>query len=365
MADNGQETFQERTEPASQKKREDARRKGKVVRSMEMNSAFVLVFGLLILWFGGSALLSGVAGVAREMFSTAGSVEITQATAHLMVGRSIQTIGLLIAPIVLGFMLVGVASSLAQAGFLLTFEPLQPRWERLNPLAGIKRLFFSRRAVVETLKNLLKVVVVGVVAYWAVDGVLADALTLADADPGTILQFMGRGALSVGLKTGMAYLGLALADYFYQRFEHERDLRMTRQEVKEEFKSQEGDPLIKSRIRTVARQIAYKRMMQDVPKADVVVTNPTHLAIAIRYESQRMSAPRVVAKGADLIAEKIRALATEHGIPLVEDKPLARMLYTSVEIGEEIPANLFQAVAQILAHVYRLKQITGQGSAIR
>jgi flagellar biosynthetic protein FlhB len=356
MADE-QETFQERTEPASQKKRDDARRRGKVVRSMEMNSAFVLVFGLLILWFGGAALCSGIAGVARETFSTAGAAAITQATAQHLVGRSIGTIGLLIAPIVVGFMLVGVAASLAQVGFLFTMEPLQPRWERLSPVSGFRRLFFSRRAAVETLKNLLKVMVVGVVAYQAVDTLFAEAMTLADADTAGILLFMGRGALSVGLKTGIAYLGLALADYLYQRFEHERELRMTRQEVREEFKSQEGDPLIKSRIRTVARQIAYKRMMQDVPKADVVVTNPTHLAVAIRYEAERMAAPRVVAKGADLIAQRIRTLAGEHGIPLVEDKPLARMLYRSVDIGEEIPANLFQAVAQILAHVYRLRTI--------
>lgn len=359
MAEHGQETFQERTEPASQKKRDDARRRGKVVRSLEMNSAFVLVFGLLILSFGGGTLIAGLAGVARETFSTAGTVAITQASAHRLLARSVESIGGLIAPVVLGFMLVGVAASLAQVGFLFTVEPLRPRWERLSPVAGFRRLFASRRAAVETLKNLLKVIVVGVVAYHAVDALFADAMTLADADTAGILQFMGRGALSVGLKTGLAYLGLALADYLYQRFEHERELRMTRQEVREEFKTQEGDPLIKSRIRTVARQIAYKRMMQDVPRADVVVTNPTHLAVAIRYEAERMAAPRVVAKGADLIAQRIRALAEEHGIPLVEDKPLARMLYRSVDIGEEIPANLFQAVAQILAHVYRLRHIAG------
>jgi flagellar biosynthesis protein FlhB len=361
MAENEQDTSQERTEPASQKKRDDARRRGKVVRSVEMNSALVLVFGLLILWFGGQALFTGMAGVAREAFVSAGSAEITQASAHRMITRCIGTIGMLIAPLVLGFMLVGLASGVAQTGFLFTMEPLQPKWDRLNPLSGFRRLFFSRRAAVETAKNLLKVAVVGTVGYWAVDGLLEDTMTLADADTAAVLTAMARGAVAVGLKTGLAYLALALADYLYQRFEHERELRMSRQEVKEEMKSQEGDPLIKSRIRSVARQIAYKRMMHDVPKADVVVTNPTHLAIAIRYEAEKMSAPRVVAKGADLIAQRIREIAAEHDVPLVEDKPLARVLYSSVDVGEEIPANLFQAVAQILAHVYRLKQLAAGG----
>lgn len=361
MADNGQESFQERSEPATQKKREDSRRKGKVVRSMEVNSAFVVVLGLLILSFGGVGLVSGIAEVSRELFARSAATEITQATAHLLVGHSVGKIGLLIAPIVLGFMLVGAAASLAQVGFLFTLEPLQPRWERLNPFSGMRRMFFSRRAAVETFKNLLKVVVVGLVAYHAVTAVLEEATTLVDADTGAILSVMATGALSVGLKTGVAYLGLALADYLYQRFEHERELRMTRQEVKEEFKQQEGDPLIKSRIRSIARQIAYRRMMHDVPKADVVVTNPTHLAVAIAYEAARMSAPRVVAKGADLVALRIRELAAEHRIPLVEDKPLAQVLYRSVDIGGEIPAKLFQAVAQLLAHVYRLKRVTAAG----
>jgi len=157
------------------------------------------------------------------------------------------------------------------------------------------------------------------------------------------------------VKTGLAFLGLAALDFYYQRFEHSRNLRMTKEEVKEENKEMEGDPLVKGRIRTVQRKIAYKRMMQDVPKADVVLTNPTHLAVALKYDSANMSAPRVVAKGADLIAQRIKSIAVEHKIPIVEDKPLARALYHAVEVGEEIPERLFQAVAQVLAYIYRLR----------
>jgi flagellar biosynthetic protein FlhB len=178
-----------------------------------------------------------------------------------------------------------------------------------------------------------------------------------DSDAETILGFMAKSALGVGLKVGIAYLVVAALDVAYQRFEYERDLRMTKQEVKEEHKQQEGDPLIKSRIRTVQRQIAYKRMMQEVPKADVVVTNPTHIAVALKYDVAKMSAPKVVAKGAELIAQRIKDLAREHGVPIVEDKLLARLLYKSVEIGEEIPEKLFQAVAQVLAYIYRLRNM--------
>jgi len=211
--------------------------------------------------------------------------------------------------------------------------------------------------MVELAKNLLKVTIVGGIAYAALDSVMVESVNLMDSDVESVLGFMAKASLGIGLKTGLAFLALAVLDYFYQRFEFERDLRMTKQEVKEESKQQEGDPLVKSRIRSIQRRIAYKRMMQDVPKADVVVTNPTHLAVALKYQAGAMSAPKVVAKGADLIAQRIRALALEHDIPVVEDKPLAQALYKSVDVGEEVPEKLFQAVAQLLAYIYRLKKV--------
>jgi flagellar biosynthesis protein FlhB len=232
---------------------------------------------------------------------------------------------------------------------------MQPKFSKLNPLSGLKRVMISKHALVELMKGLLKVAIVAIVAYNATNGVIEESITLADGEIGAILSFMAKSSLSIGLKVGLAYFVVASGDYVFQRFQFEEQLRMTKQEVKDEAKESEGDPQIKGRIKTIQRQIAYRRMMQDVPKADVVVTNPTHYAVAIKYEAGRMSAPKVVAKGLDLIAQRIKEIAKENNVPLVEDKPLAQLLYKSVEVGDEIPAKLFQAVAQMLAYVYRLR----------
>jgi flagellar biosynthetic protein FlhB len=205
---------------------------------------------------------------------------------------------------------------------------------------------------------MIKVTIVGIVAFFGIKDVIAEAPTLVESDPSAVMGFLSSAAYSLGVKTGIAFLVLAVVDYFYQRFEHEKELRMSKEEVKEETKSTEGDPMVKGRIRTIQRRIAYRRMMQDVPKADVIVTNPTHLAVALKYSADDMRAPRVVAKGADFIALKIREIAAAHDVPIVEDKPLAQALYRSVDIGQEIPEKMFQAVAQLLAYIYRLKQAT-------
>jgi flagellar biosynthetic protein FlhB len=349
---------QEKTEPASGKKKGDARHKGQVAKSADLNSAFMLVFGLLILYIGGSGLMTDLAVIARQVFSHAASIDLNASNVHSFTVEGLAVVGSLIAPVVVGLMFVGLGANYAQVGFLFSLEPIQPKFGKLNPLNGIKKLIISRRSLVELLKNLFKIAVIGLVAYWTISGGLSESLELMDSDAETVLGFIAKSALSVGLKVGIAYMVLAVVDYVYQRFEYEHDLRMTKQEVKEENKQQEGDPLIKSRIRTVQRQIAYKRMMQDVPGADVVVTNPTHIAVALKYDVAKMSAPKVTAKGADLIAQKIKDVAREHGVPIVEDKLLARMLFKSVEIGEEIPEKLFQAVAQVLAYIYRLRNMS-------
>jgi flagellar biosynthesis protein FlhB len=350
-----QESFEDRTEPATGKKRDDARKKGKVFRSQELNSAAVLVFGALILYMTGGAMASGLADMSRELFSSAATYRITAAGVQEVFVRGILHFAVVVLPMLVGLSVVGVALNFAQVGFLFTTEPLMPDFNRVNPLNGIKKVLVSRRSMVELLKNVLKVTVVGYVAWDAMQGILAESITLMDGDPAGVLAFMGRGAMSVGLRTGLAFLVLAALDYAYQRFEFEREMRMTKQEVKDEGKQLEGDPQVKGRIRSIQRRIAYRRMMQDVPAADVVVTNPTHLAVALKYDTEKMSAPKVVAKGADLIARKIKEIALEHGVPIVEDRPLARTLFDSVEVGEEIPEKMFQAVAQLLAYIYRLK----------
>ncbi len=349
------ESAEERTEPASPKKRSDARAKGSVAKSMDVNSAAVLVFGWLILYFGGALLAAKLAVVARGVFSSLSSVHLNAGNIHHLFADGLFGVLLALIPILLGLLLVGVVASVAQVGFLFTWAPLTPKFSRMNPLGGMKRVMLSVRSLVEMAKGVLKIVIVGLVAYNATETVITEATLLADSDVGAILAFMAKAALQVGLKVGLAFFVLAAADYLFQRFEYEKSLRMTKHEQKEEAKESEGDPLIKSRIRSIQRQIAYRRMMQDVPKADVVVTNPTHYAVAIKYEMGKMNAPRVVAKGANLIAERIKDIAREHDVPVIEDKPLAQMLYKMVEVGEEIPEKLFQAVAQVLAFVYRLR----------
>ncbi|MER3522582.1 MAG: flagellar biosynthesis protein FlhB [Ignavibacteria bacterium] len=349
------ETAEQRTEPASHKKRTDARAKGSVAKSIDVNSALVIVFGLLILSIGGAGLAAKLSAVAQSVFGSLSAVNLTPENVHRLVADGLSGFFLALMPILFGLMLVGVIASVAQVGFLFTWEPVLPKFSKMNPLAGLRRVMLSARSVVELSKGIAKVAIVGLVAYNATQAVVSDAVLLVDSDAAAILEFMVKASLNVGWKVGLAFFVLAAADYAFQRWEHEKSLRMTKHEVKEESKEAEGDPTIKGRIRAIQRQIAYRRMMQDVPKADVVVTNPTHLAVALKYEMEKMNAPRVVAKGADLLAQRIKEIAREHDVPIVEDKPLAQMLYKTVEVGDEIPEKLFQAVAQVLAFVYRLR----------
>jgi flagellar biosynthesis protein FlhB len=348
-------TGAEKTEPASEKKRSDARNKGSVAKSMDLNSAALLIFGLLILYVGGSALATQLGQMARSIFSNLSHVELNAANAHSFLKEHITFFVITVLPTLVGFLVVGLIANFGQVGFLFTMQPLMPSFGKMNPAAGLKRVLFSKHAVIEIVKGMVKVVLVGLVAYNALKDVTAQSMTLVDSDVGAILEFMAKSAMQVGLKVGLAFFVVAGFDYWFQRFEFEKKLKMTKEEVKQEGKEAEGDPQIKGRIRTIQRQIAYRRMMHDVPTADVVITNPTHFAVAIKYEMGKMGAPKVVAKGADLIAQRIKEIAKENDVPIVEDKPLAQMLYKTVDIGEEIPEKLFQAVAQVLAFVFRLR----------
>ena len=349
------ENGEERTEPASDRKKEESRKKGQVVKSIEMNSALVLLSGLMILFISGGMIAQQLAAGARMFFLEAGRLEVTRTSTQDLIARAFGLIGLAAAPVVIGVMLVGILSNFAQVGFLLTFETIKPKWSKMNPLLGMKNIFVSRRSAVEIGKAVLKIIVIGTISYITLDSLIKDSVQLVEADVDAVMSYMAKAALSVGLKASGAMLVLAMFDYFFQRFEHERKLKMTKQEVKDEYKMLEGDPQIKGRIKTIQRQIAYKRMMADVPKADVVVTNPTHLALALKYEASKMTAPKVVAKWADLIAQKIKEVAFQNHVPVVEDKPLAQALYKSVDIGDEVPEKLFQAVAQVLAYIFRMR----------
>lgn len=352
MAD---ESFQEKTEPASDKKRDEARRKGKIPRSVELNSAFVLLFGVFILSLGGTALVSGLAEVFRNTLLMSGTTTLTLTSLHGMATRGIISVGALLAPVILGIMVVGLAVAYVQVGFMYSPDVMRPKFDKMNPITGIQKILISRRSLMELAKSLVKVGLVGMVAWWAIQDTIAESPALVQTDVAGLFGYIGQSAFSLGLRTGLVFMVLAVVDFFYQRYEYEREMRMSKEELKEETKATEGDPAVKGRVRAIQRRIAYRRMMAAVPKADVVVTNPTHLAVALRYDTEAMHAPHVVAKGADLVALKIKEIALAHQVPIVEDRPLAQTLYRSVEIGEEIPEKMFQAVAQLLAYIYRLK----------
>jgi flagellar biosynthetic protein FlhB len=346
----------ERTEPASPRKREETRKKGIVAKSVEINSALALFFGILILNFGGSLILKHISTLAQTMLQNAGHIVITGPYVQQLFAQETISFFIALAPMLLGLMAVGLIASISQVGWKFSAEALAPKWKRLNPFSGVKNIFMSKRAIAELVKNLLKIIIVGWVAYTSVSTAVEESLLLIDGEVAAIATYMVKAMISTGLKVGLVYLVLAAMDFGYQKYEFEKELMMTKEELKEEGKMQEGDPMVKGRIRGIQRQIAYKRMMHEVPKADVVVTNPTHVAVALKYDSEKMNAPKVVAKGAELIAQRIKEIAREAGVPIVEDRVLARALFKSVDIGEEIPEKLFHAVAQVLAYIYRMKR---------
>jgi flagellar biosynthesis protein FlhB len=325
---------------------------------MEVNSAFLLLFGVLFLYLSGASIASHMTSFIQKIMISAPSYDINGDNLYQLLVETLVTIGTVVGPLAVGLLAIGLLASFSQVGFLFTLEPMKPKASKINPISGFKKVIFSRRAGVELIKNLIKVTVIGLVAYFSLKSILAESMYLMDSDVASVIGFMARASLSVAFKVALAFIFLAVFDYVYQRFEYEKELRMTKQEVKDEHKTTEGDPQIKSRVRSIQRQIAYRRMMQDVPTADVVVTNPTHLAVALKYDRNAGGAPKVVAKGAEKNAQRIKEIAAEHEVPIVEDKFLARALYKTVEIGEEIPEKLFQAVAEVLAYIYKIKHLT-------
>jgi flagellar biosynthetic protein FlhB len=252
--------------------------------------------------------------------------------------------------------IVGLLSSYIQVGFLFTTKSISFKLDRLNPINGFKKIF-SKKSLVEFIKSLAKILVVGYVTFSYVLSQSKNVANILDMEISSIIGFLGKATINVALRAAIVLIILAVLDYFYQKWEFENELKMSKQEIKEEYKQTEGDPQIKSKIKEKQRQMAMRRMMQDVPKADVIITNPTHFAVAVRYDQEQDNAPIVLAKGQDLIALNIRELAGKHEVPIIENKPLARALYNTVEIGEYIPPDLYQAVAEVLAYVYKLKNM--------
>lgn len=346
----------DKTEKATPKKKSDARKKGQVFQSREVSASLVLILMIVSMNAFGSLIYGQLSSFIKKAFTeylTNKDAIDTGILAKLFID-GITVLAKTSLPLLLIAMLAGLIVGYAQVGILFTLETLKPQGNRINPFSGFKRIF-SLRSIVELVKSIIKISIVAGVAYSYLKSKSNEVVGLMNADLSDILSFIGGSAFAVALRICFAMILVGFFDYLYQRYDYEKNLKMTKQEVKEEFKQLEGNPEIKSKIKQKQRQMSMKRMMQEIPKADVVITNPTHYAVAIRYEAEKASAPYVIAKGQDYIALRIKQLAAENKVQIVENKPLARTLYSTVDIGQPIPPELYQAVAEILAFVYNLK----------
>ncbi len=345
----------ERTEQATGKRRQEARNKGQVARSQEVTGALLLITGMTVL-VGSSGHFAHVLGRnAVYLFSQAPVLAPGNAyNLRMLLAGNMRVFMEAMAPLLLAVILAAVGANVIQVGFHASTESMQFKLETLNPLAGMKK-FFKKTTFFELIKNMLKIGVIGTLAYGCIHGLLGTLMSSGMLSLPTIVA-LGKGAFIKLMFRLLAFAALlGLADWMWQKRQHEENLKMTKQEIKEEHKDIEGDPQIRARIKGLQYEMARKRMLADVPTADVVVTNPTHFAVALKYNPGD-PAPMVVAKGADNLAAKIKEIARKSRVPIMENKPLARSLYRQVDVGQSIPDSLFQAVAEVLAYVYRLKK---------
>ena len=347
----------ERSEDATPRRRGEARERGQVARSADLGAALLLLGALWMLNTWGPGLLDHLLAIQGHWLERLARPHLDANGVRALAWEVIASFGLALAPLLLGLLLAGVAVQLLQVGFLFTTVPLMPEWDRVNPLSGFGRLF-SLGALVRLAMNCLKLGAIGWVAWVTVAGQLPALEAMSSRSAASILALTGGMVTLLGIRIGFCLLFLGILDYGWQRFDYERGLRMTKQELKEEMRRMEGDPQMKARRLQIARQLSRQRMMKQVPQADVVITNPTELAVAIRYNPE-MSGPMVVAKGARLVAQKIRELAAESGVPIVERKPLAQALFKGVEIGEYVPEEHWQAIIEVLQFVYYLDRQRG------
>ncbi len=349
-----EDSFQERTEQATPRRREKAREEGRVAKSMELNSALMILLGFSTLLALGPLMVSQTMEMMRTLLANAPTIAVSDPMFVTVYGNALLKYLVIVAPVFGAMIIIGVVANVLQVGFKVSPKAMEMKLDKLNIVAGLGRLF-TTRSLVTLVRDSLKLFIIGFVAYKVIMSESDQFLTLADMSIGPLAATTGKLAIIIALKIGVAVLILAILDYAYQRFDFEKSIRMSHQEVKEEYKDTEGSPQIKARIRQIQRQTAQKRMMQEVPKADVVITNPTHYAVALKYDSDAMNAPTVIAKGQNLIAQKIKEIAYENQIPVIEDKALAQALYKMCEIGQMVPHNLYRAVAEVLAYVYRLR----------
>lgn len=344
----------EKTEKATPKKRSESRKKGQVAKSQELPSAFIFIFVFASFLAFGNYFSKHLDPMFRGFYANQLLTELSVTTIMTLGKEILINLVILLAPIFVIVIIVSIIGNVAQFGFMFTDEPIKPSLKKINPLSGFKRMF-SLRTVVELIKTLLKLSIVGFIVYRFISKEILTIESLALVPLKQTFSYVVSLIIKLGITVGSIFVILAILDYIYQKYEFEKSIKMSKQDIKDEYKRSEGDPLIKSKIKERQMKMAIARMMQEVPKADVVITNPTHFAVALKYDANQMEAPIVIAKGMDQVALKIREIAKEHGVITMENKLLARALYSQAEIGDTIPADLFQAVAEILAHVYKLK----------
>ena len=346
----------DKTEKATPKKRQDARKKGQVFQSREMSTAMVLMSVFVALRIFGGSIYNQIVEFTKKVLTEYPKIDDLYMPDILLriFTDAVIVFFKAVGPILLIALLTGLIVSYVQVGFLFTFETLKPKFSRINPFSGFKRLF-SMRSIIELSKAILKIVIIGYVVYGYINGQALAIMGLMSMDLLNIASYIGLTSLNLAIRICVVLIILGAFDFVYQWWDYEKNLKMSKQEIKEEYKQTEGNPEIKSKIRQKQRQISMRRMMQEVPKADVIITNPTHFACALKYDSAVSQAPTLIAKGQDYLAMRIKEVAKESKIEIVENKPLARSIYDTVEIGKAIPPELYQAVAEVLAFVYSLK----------
>ena len=350
----------EKTEPATAKKLRDAREEGKVARSKELTAAFDLIVLFLVLKIFVSFVAERLIGAFLYTYNLIpdfveiNAKDVSGQAVGTVVSNSLLQILFACLPFFAFGLAITLVVSIYQVGWKVSAKPMKPKLDKFNPLNGFKRIF-SKDSLFELLKSFLKIGLIIYIAYTSIRGEADNLFILYEIPLVQAVLLVGNVILDAGLKISIAYLVIGIADYIYQKHKFNEDMKMTKQEVKDEYKNTEGNPEIKGRQRQRMREVSQRRMMQDVPKADVVITNPTHYAVAIQYDAEKAKAPVVLAKGEDYLAQKIKEVAKENHVEIVENKPLARMLYANVDIGQEIPPELYQAVAEVLAMVYNMK----------
>ncbi len=358
MADQeGAEGFEERTEEPTQHKRDELKKDGQVSQSRELSGALMILSAIGALYATARWSAKGLLNLFEDLLSDMSRmVQADWSPAYVvaLAGHLMKSLVYILGPILGATMFMVLLSSVAQTGFVWTTKPLEPELDRLSPLAGLKKIM-SAEALFEMFKAFVKFAVIGTIAYSVLRKSIGEASTIWGMESQALAVFFARNIFHILLVVAFSMLLMAIVDYGFQKFRFEQKIRMTKQEAKEERREQEGNPQIKARIRGIQRQMATRKMMDDVKRADVVITNPTHIAIAIIYDRENMFAPKIVAKGADHMAERIKKIAREAGVPCVENVPLARAMYKALKIGQFISRDLYNAVAEVLAHVYRLK----------